>query len=675
MNYHLDFETFSEADLNSVGAHRYARDPSCEVLCLAISRGHEKPLLWVPPAYQHQLSFIDPMEQMEAQEMLVEMMSDEANLVYAHNASFEYVLWNQIMVKQHKFPPLNPKQMRCTALMARRACIPPSLGKCAAYLNLTQQKDARGSTLIRRFCIPQKPDKTHAETWRRFPQDDPAAFKEFGEYCVQDVVTEQEIEKALKLFDFGGVSRKAVAVESSVNDRGFPVDIAALQAASQMIDNELIRIRKEFTKLTGLNPTQTGAFLVWLREHGYSGDNLRAATMDEALGDDEVSQDGIADEDIITMDDVAREALSLRRIMSFAATKKVKAMLKVAGPDDNRVRGTLLNHGASTGRMSSRTVQSQNLKRSTAESVAFFTDLRRSLPVDALELIHGPIMENIASSIRHFINDGESPLAAVDFSAIEARVLPWLAGQQDALDEYAAGVDRYKVMASHVYGVNVAAVTKDQRFLGKQIILGAGFQMGAPKFHLMCQNFGLEISEELAQRSIQAFRKAHKKIVEFWYDLERKAKSAINNPGQKFCAGDKLKLFTLVTGGVRFLMIRLPSGRHLSYPNPQIDSDGKITYFGQIPMKSSWGRVSTFSGRLAENVTQAVAADLMVESAYRAMEQGYEIVMLVHDEIVCTTRSPSFNLSELEKCITTLPPWAAGLPLAGESSMMPFYSK
>jgi DNA polymerase len=355
--------------------------------------------------------------------------------------------------------------------------------------------------------------------------------------------------------------------------------------------------------------------------------------------------------------------------------RKIKSMLNVAGPDDNRVRGTLLNHGASTGRMSSRTVQSQNLKRSTSESVAFFKDLRQGLSVNALELIHGPIMENIASSIRHFINDGVTSLAAVDFSAVEARVLPWLAGQQDALDEYAAGVDRYKVMASHVYGVNVASVTKDQRFLGKQIILGAGFQMGAPKFHLMCQNFGLEISEELAQRSIQAFRTAHKKVVEFWYDLERKAKSAINNPGQKFCAGGKLKLFTLVTGGVRFLMIRLPSGRHLSYPDPQIDSDGKITYFGQIPMKASWGRVSTFSGRLAENVTQAVAADLMVESAYRAMEQGYEIVMLVHDEIVCTTRSPSFNLSELEKCITTLPSWATGLPLAGESSMMSFYSK
>lgn len=666
MNYHLDFETYSEADLQKVGAYRYAKDPSAEVLCLAISRGHEKPLLWVPPAYQHQLSFIDPLEQLEAQEVLVEMVADETNLIYAHNASFEYVIWNQVMVKRHGFGPLRPGQMRCTALMARRACIPPSLGKCAAYLNLAQQKDARGSTLIRKFCIPQKPDKTHAETWRRFPQDDPAAFKEFGEYCVQDVVTEQAIEKALKLFDLGGISHKAVIVEADVNDRGFPVDIEALSHAQQMIDNELVRVRKEFIKLTGLNPTQTGAFLIWLRERGYSGEDLRGATMDEELEDwDEADTTGLDANGI--------KALELRRLMSFAAVKKIKAMLNVAGPDDNRVRGTLLNCGTNTGRFSSRTVQSQNFKRSTRESEAFFTDLRKGYPQDALELVHGPIMENIAGSIRHFINDGDSPIAATDFSAIEARTLAWLAGQQDALDEYAAGVDRYKVMASHLFNVPVSAVTKEQRFLGKTLVLGAGYSLGATKLQLMCQNFGVEISEELAQLSIKTFRKVHNKVVAFWYDLERAARSVIGNPGTKVVVG-KLKFFTIATAGRRFMMIRLPSGRHLSYPDPAIEDD-KITYFGQIPMKASWGRVTTFTGRLAENVTSAVAADLLVESAYRAKDQGYHLVMLVHDELVATTDAPDFNLADFEKCILTLPPWAEGLPLDGESSVHKFYSK
>lgn len=667
MNYHLDFETFSEADLNSVGAHRYARDPSCEVLCLAISRGHEKPLLWVPPAYQHQLSFIDPLEQMEAQEMLVEMMSDEANLVYAHNASFEQIIWNEVMVKQHGFTPLRPEQMRCTALMARRACIPVSLAKCAEYLYLSQQKDARGSTLIRKFCLLQKCDQNHPHEWRRFPQDDPAAFKEFCEYCVQDVVTEQAVEAALKLFDVGNISHRAAVVEFDVNDRGFPVDIDALQYAQQLIDNELARVRSKFTKLTGLNPTQTGAFLVWLRERGYQGDDLRSGTMEGEIEDWENEPDTHG------MTDVAKHALELRRLMSFAATKKVASMLKTAGPSDNRVRGTLLNHGASTGRFSSRIVQQQNLKRSTKNSALFFTDLRNGLSGDTLELIHGPIMENIAGAIRHFINDGDRPLAAVDFSSIEARLLCFLAGQDDALKEYREGADRYRSMASHVYNVSIASVTKDQRFLGKQIVLGAGFQMGATKFHSMCHSFGLEISEELAQLAIQTFRKTHDKVVKFWYALERAAKLAITTPGQKFFVGS-LRLYTIVTAGRRFLMIRLPSGRHLAYPDPRVEED-KFTFFGQIPGKAAWARVSTFGGRIAENVVQAVAADLMIESAYRAIKQGYNVVMLVHDEIVVTTDSSDFDLAAFEKCVITLPAWASGLPIAGESSEMPFYSK
>jgi DNA polymerase len=666
MNYHLDFETFSEADLKSVGVYRYARDPSCEVLCLAVSRGHEKPLLWVPPVYASKLAFIDPMEQEEARATLDEMMSNESNLVYAHNAAFEQIVWNEVMVKQHGFSPLRPEQMRCTALMARRACIPPSLGKCAEYLRLDQKKDARGATLIRKFCLPQKCDKTHAQTWRRFPQDDPALFKEFCEYCIQDVVTELAIGDALKLFDVGGVSSKAVAVEFDVNDRGFPVDLAALSHAQQMIDNELVRVQAAFTSLTGLNPTQTGAFLIWLRERGYSGEDLRGATMDEELEDwDEADTTGLDANGI--------KALELRRLMSYAAVKKIRAMLNVAGPDDNKVRGTLLNHGASTGRFSSRTVQSQNFKRSTKESEAFFIDLRKGYSQDSLELVHGPIMENIAGSIRHFINDGDRPLVATDFSAIEARTLAWLAGQQDALDEYAAGVDRYKVMASHLFNVPVSAVTKEQRFLGKTLVLGAGYSLGATKLQLMCQNFGVEISEELAQLSIKTFRKVHNKVVAFWYDLERAARSVINNPGTKVVVG-KLKFFTIATAGRRFMMIRLPSGRHLSYPDPAIEDD-KITYFGQIPMKASWGRVTTFTGRLAENVTSAASADLMVESAYRAMEQGYHIIMLVHDEVVATTDTPDFSLDDFEKCILTLPTWAEGLPLNGESSALKFYSK
>lgn len=665
MNYHLDFEIYSEADLKAVGAHRYARDPSTEVLCLGISRGHEKPLLWVPPAYQYQLSFIDPMEQMEAQDLLVEMMSDESNLTYAHNATFEYVLWNEVMVKQHKFPPLNPKQMRCTAAMARRACIPHSLAKCGEYLQLGQQKNARGSTLIRKFCIPQKPDKTHGVMWRRFPQDDPALFKEFCEYCIQDVRSEQEVEKALKLFDVGGISHAAFVYDLIINDEGFPVDLDALRSASTMIDNELDRVRGEFIKLTGLNPTQTGAFLIWLRERGYRGEDLRGDTMDEEIENWEPFTSDMSEDAI--------KALELRRVMSYAATKKVKSMLELAGPDDNRVRGTLFYHGASTGRWSSKLVQQQNMKRSTDESEAAFQHLRQGVSADTLELIHGPILETLASGIRHFINDGDAPLNSVDYAAIEARIVCWLAGQEDALDEFNRNIDRYKTMAARIFKIRPEDVTKPQRFLGKQSVLGCGYGMGASKFQATCASYGEDIPMDLAELAVQTFRKTHRQVVSLWYDLERACRKAISNPGNKYVVG-KLEVFTLATAGRRFMMIKLPSKRHLSFPDPAIEDD-QITFYGQVPMKQVWGRISTYGGKLVENVTQGVAADVMTMGLVNAVKAGHKVVMLVHDEAVRITRGSPHSLDHFTKCLTDMPEWASGLPLAAEGATIEFYTK
>lgn len=472
----------------------------------------------------------------------------------------------------------------------------------------------------------------------------------------------------------GGITHTAFVSDMRINDTGFPVDIAALQTASQMIDNELVRVRDEFIKLTGLNPTQTGAFLIWMREHGYQGTDLRAATMDEALEEGEVGDDGIADEDTATMDDVARKALALRRIMSFAATKKIKSMLTVAGPDDNRVRGTLLYHGASTGRWSSKLVQVQNMKKGDDHSASFFRDLRNGLDPDTLEIIHGPTLGNIANSIRHFINDGDSPLLVSDYNAIESRIANWISGQEDALEEYRNGVDRYRAMASVVYGVPPASVSKAQRFLGKGLILGAGYQMGAPKFRETCEKQGVEISEEMAQQAIKAFRKKHNKLTKFWYDMQSACESAVQSPGQKFTVG-RIRTFTFVTAGVRFLAIRLPSGRHLAYPKPEYDPESGISFHGQLFGKAAWGRVSLYGGKAVENICQAIAADVMTIGISNSHKAGFDVIATVHDEIVCTTRGCTLSLEELNGCLLDMPPWAEGLPLAAEGGEAEFYSK
>lgn len=665
--YHIDFETYSAADIRKVGGHRYARDHSTEVLCLAISRNGSAPLVWTP---HHDLN--DPIEQMEATDMLHSLDEDNEALVYAHNASFEFEIWNSTMVGGKTYlhlSPLTSARMRCTAAMARRAAIPHSLAKCAEYLGLSQQKSTRGTYLINKLSIPQKPDKNHADVWRRHPHDDPKLFAEMLAYCAQDVRTEMEVEKALRLFDVGGFVHDVFALDLDLNARGFPVDLDALHRAQKMVEAEVSAATEQFHTLTGFAPTQTGVLLNWLREHGYRGTDLKAGTMDGELDD--------WHPDTSDLDEVAKQALELRRLTSYAATKKIKSMIAVAGPDDNRVRGTLFYHGATTGRWSSKLVQQQNFKRSTDESEQAFRLLRSGARTDVIELMHGPILETLAGSIRHFINDGDEPLDTVDYAAIEARIVCWLAGQEDALKEFREGVDRYKTMAGRIFKCDPTGVDKKMRFLGKQSVLGCGFGMGATKFQGTCASYGEQIDMELAELAVTTFRSTHKQVVALWYSLERACKNAINSPGQKFSAGEHLSAFTGRVAGKLFLFIRLPSGRMLSYPDPRIvpEHNDRLTFHGQIAGKAIWGRVETYGGKLVENVTQGVAADVMGVGALNATRAGHQIVMLVHDEAVRLTRGSKLTLEHFVKCLTDMPAWAKGLPLAAEGNTIEFYTK
>jgi len=688
VKYHIDFETYSEADIRKVGTFGYARHPSTQILCLAISREDREPLLWVPPLWAD-LPFVDPIEQAEAEDMLHDLREDPDAVVVAHNAPFEFAIWNNVATNLGRIylTPLRPEQMRCTAAMARRACIPHSLEKCAAYLGLVQQKDTKGKSLIQKLCVPQKPDKDHAATWRRTPTMDPVRFKALCEYCVQDVKVEMQVEQALHLFDAKGLPHDVFVHDLIINDRGFPVDVPTLRRAEAMIDEVTAEAHDEFLQLTGFAPTQTKVLLPWLQEHGYKGANLQAATMEEEMEDWQPdTEEGL--------DEVAKRALELRQTVSFAAVKKVKSMLLLADPEDSRIRGTLFYHGATTGRWSSKLVQQQNLKRSTKDSEDAFAMLRSGASRDALELVHGPILQTLATCIRHFINDGDEPLDSVDYAAIEARIVCWLAGQEDALEEFRQGIDRYKIMAAKIFRTTVAHITKDQRFVGKQTVLGCGYGMGATKFIGTCASYGQEVSAEVAELAVGTFRDTHKQVVSLWYALEGACKRAINHPGQKIKVGQHLTVFCMTTAGKRFLMIRLPSGRHLSYPEPRIETKlatikdefaavwgqpaqtyDRLTFYGQVPGKAIWGRIETYGGKLVENVTQGVAADCMGVGAINATRAGHDIIMLVHDEAVRTTRGSAHTLEHFIKCLTDMPAWAEGLPLVAEGETIPYYRK
>lgn len=261
-----------------------------------------------------------------------------------------------------------------------------------------------------------------------------------------------------------------------------------------------------------------------------------------------------------------------------------------------------------------------------------------------------------------------------DYSAIEARITPWLAGQEDALEEYRQDVDRYKVMASVIYRVPPEQVNKHpQRFVGKQATLGCGFGMGPSKFRVTCWKMGrYDLPKGLEDIAVKAWREKHKKVVSFWYEMERAAKSAIIHKGKIVKAGKFIQFLVKDIEGMPFLLMRLPSGRKLAYPRPRISAD-RITFFGNT-VGVNWGDVSTWGGSLLENAVQAVAADIMAHGAHKAEGEGYEIATLIHDQALAF-HAEGQTAERFVELLTDLPPWADGLPIAAEGGVVPFYKK
>lgn len=383
----------------------------------------------------------------------------------------------------------------------------------------------------------------------------------------------------------------------------------------------------------------------------------------------------------------AIQALRLKSAISYASIKKVSAMLACAGPHDNRIRGMLNHHGATTGRWTASLVQFQNMKRATIKnSDAAYRDICAGISREMLDIVYGPPLEVIGSCIRHFVHDVEPdcdplnfdgyverPFLDADYAAIEARIVNWLAGQEDALEEYRQGIDRYKRMASVIYGINEDEVNKHpQRFVGKQATLGAGFGMGPPKFRMTCKKMGgYDLPIGLEETAIKAFRAKHDMVVKYWYAVERAAKKAILRKGEVVPVRNVSFLHQDIEG-LSFLLLKLPSGRKLAYPRPRI-SDDRIVFFGHR-IGVQWGDVETYGGKLVENITQAVAADIMAHGCHTAERDGYETATLIHDQALAYFK-PGQSVKEFVRCLTDLPNWANGLPISAEGAVAPYYRK
>lgn len=665
MIVHLDFETFSEANIKDVGAYRYASDPSTEILIAAAAIDNGPPLAWVHPDHESDAVWTD-----EGVYEVFDAWLDPEVEVWAHNASFEHAVSHFRMLKDIGIEPPKLTQWRCSAVMCRKASIPFSLAKSTAYLGCGEQKDPEGDKLIKVFSILNSRTKK-----RTTGLDEPEKFAAFVDYCKQDVRSERDVGEWLKPFVMRGFYLDAFHFDLEMNMRGIPVDLKTLSHAQHLIDDYSRHLFERFEEITGLRPSQNVKVKQWFDDYGYPGSGMGVDQVEKAL---ETLDDWCEEPEVA-------EALTIRQEVGFAAVNKVSKMLSVS---DNRglVRGCFFYNGAGTGRWSAKLIQPQNFKKPSEKLRKHTFDayyaLQQGAEADEISILFGNPLEVISSCIRHFMGytDGRMVLSA-DYASIEARIVCWLAGQDDAVERFRNDVDSYLFMAEKIWpGQDPFGKESFERFVGKQAVLGCGYQMGGEKFQGTCAGYGQPISRGLADKTVEEFRRTYDKVAKLWGLCEKAARSAIMNPGIEYKAGPKLKFRVAKIAGRKFLIMALPSGRKLAYPDPAIEAGGKfggdqITFYGQLFQKTTWGRISTYGGKLVENATQATAFDLMANGAVNASREGFNIFALIHDEALAECDPDDPREEEFTAALTDLPRWAHDVPLVAEAKVLPFYSK
>jgi DNA polymerase len=698
--YHLDIETYSSADLRLYGAFRYGSDESTELLVLAIARNEEAPVAW------------DALNGGEEALAMFKEAIDTGSIIWAHNSQFESAVLRYVCHKTFGFDPPAIEQWRCTQAQCKLAAIPSSLLKAGDFLGIESPKDKNGKRLIMKFSVPRRRTKANPST-RILPSDDPVDFQMFVDYCIRDVKAERQIGAKLSVnFPLEGWALTSFLCDARMNHAGIPVNLTALRHANKLMDEFLERmvplfrsqvaveggtqmmpvtkVRKEAKEMSlddGFNPTQREAFVVWLQARGFTGTKLDADSVAELLANTE----GLTDE--------AVKALDTYGLVNSAAVKKVPAMIEMSC-QDGFVRGALNIFGAErTHRWTGAGIQPQNFARPRLK----FTELSYSLicggaTLDEIESICGNYFDVLVSVLRHFIQPHEREVLQADYSSIEARVAPWLVGEQSTLDLFINNSPVYETMASQIFGIPVKDVTSEQRFIGKQATLGCSYQMGAPRFRGTCESFNWEPSsamvheytgvnegdegyaealdftfDDLAQRAVDGWRKANPIMVKAWRGIDKAAKSAIKSPGVVFTVG-KLKFKVRQVSGFQALLVLLPSGHKLVYPKPRIVDDS-IEFWGVQPNTGGkWGTCRTYGGKLFENATQATAGDVMRAGMEHAEAEGYKAFMLVHDELLTIKHSGQTHTHLCELLCKELP-WMAGMPLDAEGATIPFYLK
>lgn len=656
----IDIETFSSVDIQKSGMFKYIESSDFQILLFAYSLDGA-PVQIVDLAMGEQLP-----------PWLATAISDPAYIKHAYNAMFEWGCLSKFL------GVLPASQWRCTMFHGLYCGYTAGLAATGKALGLAsdKQKLNSGKALIRYFCIPCKPTQTNGGRVRNLPQHDTAKWQLFKEYCKQDVVTEMEVEKLLAAFPIPDFVQKEWETDLQINARGVSVDMGLVKGALGIGYNVRTALTEEAMHVSGLdNPNSVSQLKDWLNEeYGTLEEEIKS------LNKNTVSQ-LLSRED---NSDAVRRMLEIRQELGKTSTKKYDA-IEAAVCADGRVRGLLQFYGANrTGRWAGRLVQVQNLPRTYIEPLPLARELVRSGQENALRLIYGGVSDTLSQLIRtSFTASPGRILIDADFSAIEARVISWLAGEQWRLDVFRTHGKIYEASAAQMFGVPIEKITRGNpeyalRQKGKVAELALGYQ-GSTGALITMGALDMGLSAEELPDIVARWREANRRIRDLWYAMEHAAVRVVSEGGSTGVGRVILSRELDYRTGADFMTMLLPSGRKLFYVKPKIGmnrwGNPSINYMGMDQSTKRWSTVETYGGKLVENCVQAIARDCLACALERLEAAGLPVVFHVHDEVVIDMDSASADLNTVIQLMGAPMPWAPDLPLGADGWIGGFFRK
>lgn len=657
MQHHLsiDIETKSSVDITKAGAYRYAQSEDFEILLFAYKYDEED------------VQLVDLTAGESIPEWILTALMNPNVIKHAYNAAFEWYCLNTAGY------PTPLEQWNCTMIHGLYCGYTAGLDATGKAIGLPQdkQKLSTGKALIRYFCTPCKPTKSNGGRSWNLPKHAPEKWELFREYCKQDVVTENEILKRLQAFPVPGEEQRLWRMDILMNAYGVRVDTNLIAGALAIDSHSTECLTAEAFRITGLsNPNSATQLQQWLSGKGVDIPNLQKATVEEYLQREDLPDD-------------ARKILEIRQQLGKTSIKKYVAMDTAKGADD-RVRGLTQFYGANrTGRWAGRLVQLQNLPRNYLKTLDYARNLVKDKNYDGIKLLYGNVPDTLSQLIRTaFIPSDGNKFVVADFSAIEARVIAWLAGEQWVNEVFATHGKIYEATASQMFHVPIEKIAKGNpeyslRQKGKVATLALGYQGGTAALIAMgALNMGL--AEEELPDIVQRWRSANPRIRDLWYAVEQAALTTMQTAQPQGIYGLIFRYEGDLVYGQSFLTVQLPSGRKLFYPKPFLQENqfGKmaIHYYTVGQQTRKWEVASTYGGKMTENIVQAIARDCLAETLKRIDRMGLQVVFHVHDEVIIDA-PVSITVDEICDLMAEPIPWAPGLILKGAGFESDYYMK